>query len=236
MLKFVKEFSIQEIETGTDSSITDSILSDLQFADDIKGSVSDEVTLSYPPSYTTVGCLADENGIVEVVKNKVQYVKTNRTFNFSQADSWAIITKMLIIDEGDYSDNGLMALVDYINSKKSVNSFLRKQGKICYNFSSDGSNMNIGTIVPTNSVPFNTWFYIKCEFTGTEYNLYQGLALDSLELQGTVNKSTKVYNVDGVYTWGRDATKDQTIVSAKYDMSECKIIINDEVVWQGSEN
>ena len=46
MLKFFKEFSIQEIKTGADSSITDSIIFDTQYIDGLDIKLSDEVISS----------------------------------------------------------------------------------------------------------------------------------------------------------------------------------------------
>ena len=213
MLKFYKDFHIQPVISGDSPTPTPTVKT----------------------GYIIVGGATDEDGIITVASGK--YVTTNFNFNLSEYDSWAIVSKIYFMS-AQYEDNGFMGLTNADNNIKSINSYVKNTGKVNYELSSGSNNTyDIGTLLMNSTGIKNTWFYVKCEFTGSAYNLYVGTSLDNMTLESTINKNTKVSNKSGVYVWGKgEGATTSVVVSSKFDMNETQIYLNGQLYWQGKKS
>ena len=214
MLKFFKDFHIQPVTGGVEPtpSPTPTIIT----------------------GYNLIGGATDEDGIITVASGK--YVTTNVNINFSEYDSWAIVSKIYFMS-AQYNDNGFMGLLNADNNIDCINSYIKNTGKVNYAISSNGNDYNIGTLLMNSTVSKNTWFYVKLEFTGNSYILYYGTSLDNMVMDTAIASSTKVSNKSGVYVWGKGENASAGVVtSAKFDMNECQIYLNGQLYWQGIKN
>lgn len=216
MLKFYKDFHIQPVTGGV------------------------EPTPSQEPSiitgYNLIGGATDEDGIITVASGK--YVTTNFDINFSEYDSWAIVSKIYFMS-AQYSVVGIMGLLNADNNIKNVNAYVTDAGKVNYELASPNNNNNydIGTLLMNSAGIKNTWFYVKCEFTGSAYNLYFGTSLDNMTLESTINSNIKVSNKSGRYVWGKGENATSAVAnSSKFDMNETQIYLNGQLYWQGIKN
>lgn len=216
MLKFFKDFHIQPVTGG------------------VEPTPSQEPTVN--TGYTIIGGATDDDGVITVASGK--FVTTNININFSEYDSWAIVSKIYFMS-GSYPDNGFMGLLNFDN-KTCLNSYIKNTGKLFYALSSNGTSYDIagiGTFSTIGNLPTNAWCYVKLEFTGSSYNLYYGTSLDNMTLQATINSSTKVYSKSGVYVWGKDESPSGIVpTSSKFDMNGCQIYLNGQLYWQGIKN
>lgn len=162
------------------------------------------------------------------------YIETKDNINLNTADSWEILTKWNIPSLPSNSSDWFCLKSGSIFSFNFYLKSAADGSKGVVELSSDGSSWSsIGTLETLQAIPANTDFYIKIQFTGSEYNLYYGVDENNLVLQQSITSSTKVYSTTNVFGFGVGRLGTAINISElNLDLSESYIKINDEIWWQ----
>ena len=189
------------------------------------------VTVTSSINYVPIGNPTITDGILSVEDGK--YVITNTTLSPSSGQSWKIRTKIKFNtvpsgygnvlsgaeENGDYAKTFILQ----VNNLKQLNLYI----------SADKSNWTVSNKFTTaiSSFSTDTWYCVETGYDGTNVftNIYENSWDGTLRAYMTASANVLIYN--GCYVgFGTKSTTPG--FDGLVDLSECKIYVNDSLIWQ----
>lgn len=164
-------------------------------------------------------------------------------FPFSTAENWEIVTKInspsvssaeqKIFFASNVSVSGGLPILQ--NSGATLGVYNNKvifQG--VYSSSSNTPDVDLYT----NQITINSWEYIKVEYTGSEYNIYQSSDNVTWVKGGsyTPTASSKLYQPSNNFILGTSMSSSGYVYTGSIDLKETYIVINGKKYWSAVEN
>lgn len=192
--------------------------------------------------YDKVGTPSLENGIASNF-SLTDYYKLNRPF-FPGKKSWKFQIKFKLDYPGSTARYALTneTLKDWRAPKLEVQTASSTQLQYKVNISTNGSSWNIlGSYSTISNFDYTKWYYVKCEFTGTQYIMsYKKEGDADFTTSSTITNSTPIYQ-DYTCTgmsFGCDMSSGAQWVSyfpGQINLDETFIEINNEP-WLGTKS
>lgn len=110
-----------------------------------------------------------------------------------------------------------------------------RENKLVFGASNDTLSWDIVNFSGTTTLTADTWYWAKCKFTGTSYEVY--LSTDGLNwsLEGNANSSTPANNGNPLTLYLGNMHSANWYLKGFMDLKECYIKSNNNIVWQGVE-
>ena len=119
--------------------------------------------------------------------------------------------------------------------------FIMPSGHFAFSVSYNGTAWDVGELTGTEgtySVQANTDYWLKLEYTGTQYVLYYSLNGIDYIMNSSVTSSTPMYNENQssyIGTWLGSTGGMLDIFTGSIDLNNSYIKINDELWWTGTK-
>lgn len=187
-------------------------------------------TILTTPNVTNQGCYISRDYIVDGFSTR-NYVQPSTGFN-PESNPWEIVTKFIT---GSSFNNyqGLMGSTDSAQNN-GLRTIIDANGSLLYYGSSNNSSPNLMDAVrSTINLAINTTYYLKAEYTGTQYIFSFSTNGETYTPDTTVSQTTPVSIRS--FCFGNDlwSASNQYPFLGSIDLTGCYIKINDEIVWQG---
>ena len=104
--------------------------------------------------------------------------------------------------------------------------------KILFQGGNSSSSYNVFNITGTTVLATNTTYWIKCEFTGSAYNLYLSTDGKIWNLEGTKASTTKL-TYGGHEVLGFDRANAKYPLASSLDLAGCYYKVNGGYLWRG---
>lgn len=104
--------------------------------------------------------------------------------------------------------------------------------KITFQGGNSTKSYNVFNITGTTTLVAGTDYWIKCEFTGEEYNLYSSTDNQTWTLEGTKASTTKL-TYGGHEVLGFDRANAKYPLASSLDLAGCYYKVNGGYLWRG---
>lgn len=187
-------------------------------------------TILTTPNVTNQGCYISRDYIVDGFSTR-NYVQPSTGFN-PESNPWEIVIKFTT---GSSFNNyqGLMGSTDSAQNN-GLRTIIDANGSLLYYGSSNNSSPNLMDAVrSTINLAINTTYYLKAEYTGTQYIFSFSSNGETYTPDTTVSQTTPVSIRS--FCFGNDlwGASNQYPFLGSIDLTGCYIKISDEIVWQG---
>ena len=215
-----------KIEGGTPSDYDFSKIEEIKRGVKLRTSSTEHAQTNIP-NVMMVGTLTDNNGVVSGFGSSAfcipntNFYPSNKTWemNFKITTGSNVTTRQFINSSSDctYGPNEIKI----------------ESTKFSMNQSSNGSSGTETT--GTYTVLANTTYWLKYEFTGSNYNFYYSLDGETYVKDITATSSTPILGYNK-FLLGIDRSGEgyASPFLGSIDFNECNIKINDQVVWEGN--
>lgn len=192
---------------------------------------SNEIVRHYD-NFTTIGNPSiDSNSGIMTNLNTSNYLILPNLFD-SNNNTWEMLFKVR-------TGTNITDEQSWIGSSTGTNCtyplWRLKEGRICLYLSSNGSTWDICNNDGIFNVIQNTWYWMKLEFTGSQYNAYYSTNGTDYTLAYTLNSNAIIYQNQrwaiGANYWNSSNGVQHPWLDA-IDLSQCYIKINNIMWWQ----
>lgn len=169
----------------------------------------------------------------KVVKNfsSSNYIQLQTPFN-PENNTWEIVLKVKtpnVISRVNYLLGGINS---FYNTGVAVE--LNSSGHFGAGFSSNGSSWDISWLSSPTTVSSNTIYWVKVEYTGTQYILYLSTNGVDYTIEAYVDNTTSIYTSNELLETGSTAKASNYWLGEVY-FDGCYIKVNNEIWWQPYE-
>jgi len=168
-----------------------------------------------------IGTLVNNNGVISNFNN-TNYLVTP-TVNFSD-NTWEYVIKFKT--NPDYSVGQIIIHPNIKNGsvKNNIAVWITTAGKLSMHASSNGSSWNIFTDkLGTTVLAPNTVYYVKYEFTGSEYKMSLSSDGSTWNLENSISSTAKVFNNQDVVYGAFPDNTGRYVTSIDLNASQYKI-------------
>lgn len=153
-------------------------------------------SMPYNVGYTEVGTPTISSGVVSGFSANDYLQLSNLGERFSVVDKWEMVVKI------NTSSTHIGQVIFGDNASYGTDLRLNSENKLVFQASNSDSSADIGEIYGNTILSDNIDYYIKIEFTGTEYNLYYSTDNSTWNLEGSFSSSTKISNRNTNWLFG----------------------------------
>lgn len=180
------------------------------------------------PQYTVVGNVTIINGIARGFSDN-SYCYLNSLF-YDTSNTWKIVIKGKV-----NTFSTVRTFISYGgNNKRAIQVSVTTGRTLIVYLSSNGSTNDIANgVVSTSKLDYETYYYVKAEFTGTQYVFSMSTDGQNYTTYITVNSSTPIYN-GAQLTLGYNKSQYPEPIDGEIDLNETYIIANNKVFFRGN--
>lgn len=180
---------------------------------------------------TKVGSLVDNQGVLSEFSNS-NYAVLPMTFAPTNNDTWEMVFKTTLSGFGStyylIGSGGTSAYNTGVTLSVSSSGYLNLYA------TSNGSSWNIAGGVSSSIALSTGTYYVKVEFTGSQYVVSVSSDGDSYVNHITVSSTTPVYKATSPNALGHEHGS-AAIYRGTIDLNECYINVNGQRFWSGTD-